>query len=219
MKLTKILKSKRGVAIETSVLFIIVIFSLCSLVTMLSLIQNTQTQIDKTVLKNELELEQITEHFLAFIEENDDLLDPNRETAIESFINNSEVTLNGKYTCEVYNYTLVVKSNEGNELFSMKAGFLKGDAVIVERDHLNIDSEETETALYKCAKGLADIYLSYETDLRDSINNVDGVAYFTWTCSSKSLVLYDSNDTVLRYVQFDENKNIITWLDYIHTTE
>ena len=64
MKATNILKSKRGVAIENAILFILVVFSLCSLLTMIALIANYQFKIDNIVLKQDVDLDQIGEEFL-----------------------------------------------------------------------------------------------------------------------------------------------------------
>ena len=59
MNLQKILKSRRGVALENALLFMLVIFSLCALLTSLTLIGHFQTRINKLTLENEVDLEQI----------------------------------------------------------------------------------------------------------------------------------------------------------------
>lgn len=64
MNLKKILKSRRGVALENALLFMLVIFSLCALLTSLTLIGHFQTRINKLTLENEIALEQIGEDFL-----------------------------------------------------------------------------------------------------------------------------------------------------------
>ena len=63
--LNKLLKSKRGIALENAILFMLVIFSLCALLTSLTLIGHFQTRINKLTLENEVDLEQIGEDFLA----------------------------------------------------------------------------------------------------------------------------------------------------------
>lgn len=63
--LNKLLKSKRGIALENAILFMLVIFSLCALLTSLTLIGHFQTNINKLTLENEIKLEQIGEDFLA----------------------------------------------------------------------------------------------------------------------------------------------------------
>ncbi len=70
MIVNKILKSKRGVAIENAILFIIVIFMLCALLSSITLIAHYQFKIDNTVLENDVDLDQIGEDFIAFIEYN-----------------------------------------------------------------------------------------------------------------------------------------------------
>ena len=69
MKATNILKSKRGVAIENAILFILVVFSLCSLLTMIALIANYQFKIDNIVLQQDVDLDQIGEDFVARVPE------------------------------------------------------------------------------------------------------------------------------------------------------
>jgi hypothetical protein len=61
----QILKSKRGIALESAVLFMLIIFSLCALLTSLSLIGHYQIKIEKTVLLNDVEIDQIGEDYLA----------------------------------------------------------------------------------------------------------------------------------------------------------
>ncbi len=68
MNLKKILKSRRGVALENALLFMLVIFSLCALLTSLTLIGHFQTRINKLTLENEVDLEQIGEDFLYHVE-------------------------------------------------------------------------------------------------------------------------------------------------------
>ena len=67
MNLQKILKSRRGVALENALLFMLVIFSLCALLTSLTLIGHFQTRINKLTLENEVDLEQIGEDFVASV--------------------------------------------------------------------------------------------------------------------------------------------------------
>ena len=65
MKTTKkILKSKRGIAMESAIIFIITIFSFCSLLTMLSVIGRNQLDIENILFTREVEVDQIGEYFL-----------------------------------------------------------------------------------------------------------------------------------------------------------
>lgn len=62
--LKKILKSKSGVALENALLFMLVIFSLCALLTSLTLVGFFQTRINQLTIQHEVELEEIGEDFL-----------------------------------------------------------------------------------------------------------------------------------------------------------
>lgn len=62
--LKKILKSKSGVALENALLFMLVIFSLCALLTSLTLVGFFQTRINQLTIQHEVELEEIGEDYL-----------------------------------------------------------------------------------------------------------------------------------------------------------
>ena len=68
MKLKQIFKSKRGVAIENAILFMIVIFFLCALITSLTLLGFHEVRLEKALLLRDVEIDQIGEDFLASIE-------------------------------------------------------------------------------------------------------------------------------------------------------
>lgn len=70
MKLRQILKSKSGVAIENAILFILVIFSLCALLTSLTLIGHYQVKYEKNLLIQDIEIDQIGEDFLECVKNN-----------------------------------------------------------------------------------------------------------------------------------------------------
>lgn len=59
-----ILKSKKGVAIENALLFMMIIFGLCFLVSFVALIGHHQYRLDKTLIENRVELDQIGEAFV-----------------------------------------------------------------------------------------------------------------------------------------------------------
>ena len=63
----RIFNDKRGIAIENAVIFMIVIFSLCALITSFTVIGHFQVKIEKTSLLSRVELEQIGEDYLACI--------------------------------------------------------------------------------------------------------------------------------------------------------
>lgn len=70
-----ILKSKKGVAIENALLFMMIIFGLCFLVSFVALIGHHQYRLDKTLITNRVELDLIGEAYLvertALADEND----------------------------------------------------------------------------------------------------------------------------------------------------
>ena len=67
MKLRQMLKSKRGMALENAILFMLIIFSLCALLTGLTLLGHYQVKIEKMTLLNDVEIEQIGEDYLASV--------------------------------------------------------------------------------------------------------------------------------------------------------
>jgi hypothetical protein len=89
MNLQKILKSRRGVALENALLFMLVIFSLCALLTSLTLIGHFQTRINKLTLENEIALEQIGEDFLASVKAGE-----NFEKSYENYVYSKDVNGN-----------------------------------------------------------------------------------------------------------------------------
>ncbi len=64
----RILKDKKGIALENAILFMLVIFSLCFLIASLTLIGHYQTKIDNILLDQKVELDQIGEDYLAYME-------------------------------------------------------------------------------------------------------------------------------------------------------
>lgn len=66
MKRTKqILKSRQGIAIENAVVFMLVIFLLCALITSLTTLGNYQTKIENLTLQQKAEIDQIGEDYIA----------------------------------------------------------------------------------------------------------------------------------------------------------
>ena len=101
--LNKLLKNKRGMALENAILFMLIIFSLCALLTSLTLIGHFQTNINKLTLENEIKLEQIGENFVA---------------SPESFDYDADY---GNYTCIPVgseNYAMAVYSKSDTEFKS-----------------------------------------------------------------------------------------------------
>ena len=67
MKIKQILKDKKGLALENAILFEIIIFSLCFLLTSLTLIGHYQVKIENLTLLNNVEIEQIGDDYLASV--------------------------------------------------------------------------------------------------------------------------------------------------------
>ena len=65
MRLKQILKNKRGVAIENAILFMIVVFFLCTLITSVTLIGHYQVKIENLSLIQDVNVEQVGEDFIA----------------------------------------------------------------------------------------------------------------------------------------------------------
>lgn len=61
----KILNDRRGMAFESAILFLIIIFSFCMLVTSMSVVGKYQMKIEKTTILNKVRLDQIGEYFFA----------------------------------------------------------------------------------------------------------------------------------------------------------
>ena len=86
----KILNNKRGIVLENAIVFMLVIFSLCFLLTSLTLISYHQTRIDLTKIENKIKIDQIGEDFL------------------------TEIAANGTFirTYDNYEYSVVEPSND-----------------------------------------------------------------------------------------------------------
>ena len=67
MRIKQILKDKKGIALENAILFEIIIFSLCFLLTSLTLIGHYQVKIENLTLLNDVEIEQIGDDYLASV--------------------------------------------------------------------------------------------------------------------------------------------------------
>lgn len=67
MKRTKLLKSKRGIALENAILFLLVIFSFCALLTGMVAIGHAQIKVDAAVLQRDVQIDQIGEDYLTSV--------------------------------------------------------------------------------------------------------------------------------------------------------
>ena len=63
----RILKDKRGIAIETALLFMLVIFSLCALITSVATIGRHQAKLESDVLVADVLIDQIGEDFIDYL--------------------------------------------------------------------------------------------------------------------------------------------------------
>ena len=93
MILKKIFKSKRGVAIENAILFMIVIFFLCALITSLTLLGFHEVKLEKALLLRDVEIDQIGEDFLASVKGTDE----DKANFLKSINDDAD----SKYRCDV----------------------------------------------------------------------------------------------------------------------
>lgn len=74
MKLPKILKSRRGVALENAILFMILLFSLCALLTTLTVIGHNRLKLENNAQLRNAEIDQIGEDYIYSLKSGDDSL-------------------------------------------------------------------------------------------------------------------------------------------------
>ena len=102
----KLLKNKRGIAMESAVLFMLVMFMLGFLLTGIAMTAHLRVKVNNSILSREMEIEQIGEYFLH-----------STEQTCTDYING----LNGNYTYEIQNNTLTLKRNNKVVLYIDKA--------------------------------------------------------------------------------------------------
>lgn len=68
MKLRPLLKSKKGISLESAVLFMMITFTFCFLLSSLALYGHYQVKIDTLQAQHYAEKEQIGEHFVAYLQ-------------------------------------------------------------------------------------------------------------------------------------------------------
>lgn len=111
----RILKDKKGIALENAILFMLVIFSLCFLIASLTLTGHYQTKIDDILLDQKVELDQIGEHYLKYSKiqgekaKFEDYLAEEREAGKEINVE--------RYTYYIENNALTVKNGEKVALY------------------------------------------------------------------------------------------------------
>ena len=99
-----ILKNKRGIAMESAVMFMLVVFMFGLLLTGIAMTSHLQVKVNDTLLERELEIEQIGEDFVHMDE--DDFTVDDKYEAITSYDENNE-----------NNKTLTLKRNNNTVLF------------------------------------------------------------------------------------------------------
>ena len=114
----RILKDKRGIAIETALLFMLVIFSLCALITSVATIGRKQSQLENRVFTNEVEIDQIGEDFIAYLAAGKDsdfavAGEKYDSTVVDKEENISALTLTKKGSSSVVLYIEAEKTDAG----------------------------------------------------------------------------------------------------------
>ena len=124
---TPILKSKRGIALESAILFMVMVFSFCFLLTSLALFGHYSVKLQQIKAEIDVEIEQIGEDFVYYLS----------NTKIENINEQSaEAALNGKYTVEANfdnapKYALTIKTAKGTTLLFIEAQKQDNGAVTV----------------------------------------------------------------------------------------
>ena len=111
MRFLKALRDRRGIALESAIIFMMVIFTLTALLTGLTLLGHLQVSLEKTTLMNDVKLESIGLDFVAYLESGD-AVSPDegegfdsesyREQGFACFVGEAE---NGAYSLTVFSYT------------------------------------------------------------------------------------------------------------------
>lgn len=138
MKIFKKLKDRRGIAIETAVLFMLVIFSLCALITTVAIIGRHQTELENKILLLEVEVDGIGEDFVAALSSSDftdsevseveaaflpalsDTLKEKYDFSLAKTENNITLTVNKKADSEVVLYIETTLENEQYKVTSWR---------------------------------------------------------------------------------------------------
>lgn len=113
----KILKNKKGMALENAILFMLVIFTFCALLTSLTLYGHYQTGLEKVMMTNRVELDQIGEEYLTYL---------NNGT------NDNFQSENADYDISTENNTLTVKNKNDKIILYVQAS-IDGGNITVEK--------------------------------------------------------------------------------------
>ena len=211
MIVNKILKSKRGVAIENAILFIIVIFMLCALLSSITLIAHYQFKIDNTVLANDVDLDQIGEDFIAFLESG--------ETDFDNFLRNNvykdketdyERIYTKKYKPSIIGNLLTVspQGDSDSVLLYMRAQIEEGKVTAVSRSYSGED-DILDTILEKALEHYS----------AEGKNTFAGFVYDGYQIQAypQALVVKDSEMNFLLYIRteiLDDGSTRISTVNY-----
>ena len=206
---TNILKSKRGAAIENAVLFMLIIFALSTIIMTLSLIQHYQNKIDETLLKQDIELEQIGEDFLAYLESGET---PTTE-GFKMFLGER---LDAKYDYVVTGCALVIKSlDRGNVLLSVRAKLDSNKAVFAGLDS-NFDEEQD--LLNKIGNEFL-YYCEQLSKAESPISDFNSYISDKEIKNDKYEIVYDSNKRNLRIINNKDGVRTVLLAVSIASTE
>lgn len=108
-----LIKSRRGFAMESALVFLLTVFALCALVTTLTLVGHNQSEFENSTVVSKVELEQIGEDFLAW-----------RRNTQDTFSGESE---NYAYKSEGNLLTVWSKSNTAMVLLRVRLELEEGE--------------------------------------------------------------------------------------------
>lgn len=114
-----LIKSRRGFAMESALVFLLTVFALCALVTTLTLVGHNQSEFENSTVVSKVELEQIGEDFLAWRRDN-----PQSENTQDTFSGESE---NYAYKSEGNLLTVWSKSNTAMVLLRVRLELEEGE--------------------------------------------------------------------------------------------
>lgn len=112
----KLLKSKRGMAIESAILFMLIVFMFGFLLTGVAMVSHLRVKVNDTLLKREMEIEQIGENFVYMDKD-----------AFDQYLKDK-------------NYTVSLgENNETNhKTFTLK----RNDSVVLYIEYIELDSQK-----------------------------------------------------------------------------
>lgn len=107
----KIIKNKLGIAMENAILFMLVIFIFCSLLISLSLYGHYQTKLEKMMITNRIQLDQIGEKYLDYLKDGTTFDTDNENYKI--YIDNNILNVKNKED-KIVLYVQAIKDDDNN---------------------------------------------------------------------------------------------------------